>query len=335
MRTGRAATADLLRQGRRALAVAGGLGGLAAVLWLALPLFVWHAVDAALGQTPIDALLPLGVLVLGLLGVRLVLIEVRDRIVLRTGLWFQHMAGRALLQEGLTHERARPILLDDQHALRRLAAAATAPAAAARLDASLVALPLILLTAIAPLLGLLVGTTTVMAGLLILRARRQLAAVLPKVAHAETAADDAWRLLAHNAAMLSRSGLADGMQNDWSGLSAAALGHHYRQGLTTLRRQRGLRAALLVALLGTAGLGASLVLANALSLGAFAAALLLVQRIEANLTAAHDHVATQVAADQAMRLLSSPIAPVAAPVARPAPAVTAPQAPGPVARAGA
>ncbi len=117
-------TSDLiLGQVRRALAAAFLLGGFAALLQFALPLFVLHAVDTAIPARSIETLALLALLATAALATLACLNSVRARILLRAGLWLEHTLGCELLDP--RHRRPASQTADDVAALGRLRAGAT------------------------------------------------------------------------------------------------------------------------------------------------------------------------------------------------------------------
>jgi ABC-type protease/lipase transport system fused ATPase/permease subunit len=322
MRTGRTTTADLLLQGRRALAIAGGLAIVASLLSPVIPLAAAHIVEAAVGLTPLDALVPITVLTAWLVLIRAAIAEAADRIALRTCLWLHHTCGRGILINAVGRDGHRDATLADHAALDRLARAGYMPFLGAVAGLAVVPAGFLILAVTQPVLAAILCGGAGLCAFLLARLHLTACDVVARRTGAERSAADAWRLIAHNTGMLARQNLADGMIADWQGLNSAALGHAYRLQLIQLRSRRWLLAVTSIMLLAAALVGAAAIVDATMSIGAFVIALGVTLQAAIALTRAHDAMVELAEARLAWQHLATPVqtsVTIAAPSAQAAP----------------
>jgi biotin carboxyl carrier protein len=182
----------LFCQVRRALWAAFLLGGCAALLQLALPLYVLHAL--AEGVAPADRALRLIVLTLiaaAAVATRLLVLAARDRILVRAGLWLDHTLSQQVLENGASLSVA--CAQEQADALARLRHALVARALIPALDAPwLGVLLLVLLGLLHPLLAAVAGVHA-LALALVAWALSAPEARLAQQARAQAACAASWR----------------------------------------------------------------------------------------------------------------------------------------------
>ena len=130
MRTSR----RLLQQARRATVVALQFSACINILMLATPLYTLQLFDTVEPSGSVETLVVL-TLMAGVAILALSLIELcRDRILMRAGLWLDHVPGQHVLKNGPSGTAAAVERRADGSALRQLEIFLTSPAAASFLD---------------------------------------------------------------------------------------------------------------------------------------------------------------------------------------------------------
>ena len=203
MRRARPIIQIIFTQAKRAAISAGLFSLAAAVLALALPLVMMHAVEAAERRTSFDALLLVAgvALVAGIL--RAVLLAARDRILLQAALWLQHTGGHAVLSDRLDRGVLPETLEVDRRALETCVRALSGSAVPALLDALAAIVPLAVLFVLHPALGavsLIALVAIVASGM---RRARSALSGNARAAATQVIADHAWRLAAANGPVIA------------------------------------------------------------------------------------------------------------------------------------
>jgi hypothetical protein len=160
----------LLQQVRRALVAAFVLGGFACLLQLALPLYALHVVESAIPAASFETLALL-TLIAALAAAALVsLAAVRDRILLRAGLWLEHTLGQHMLANGSRLGTPPAELKKNADALALLSGALADRGIIAALDAPWLPIVLAALVLLHPIMG---AVAAVCALLLVLAALKE------------------------------------------------------------------------------------------------------------------------------------------------------------------
>lgn len=304
MRRTRPAFQAILAQARRATAVAGLFSLAAAILALALPLLVMHAVEAAERRTSIDALLLVAAAALAAGIIRTVLLVARDRMLLEAALWMQHTAGRAILMDRLDRGVMPETLEADRRALDLCVRALAGPAVSACLDAIVAIVPLVLLFVLHPALGavsLVAMVAVVASGLR--RARRSAGAVI-EAAATQAVADQAWRLAAANGPVIAARNMAAGVVADWDVQSRAAVSAAYLVAKSGRVTSWLVGATEIVSSIAVVIVGAWLVQSDHLGLAGLAAGVVLHVLLIRAALGAHATVSDLAAAESALQHLS-------------------------------
>jgi ABC-type protease/lipase transport system fused ATPase/permease subunit len=311
MRHARPAFSALSAQVWRATAIAVLFTVAASVLALALPLVIMHAIEAAERRQSIHGLALIGLIAVGAAVLRSILLAARDRILLQSALWLEHTAGAAVLSDRLSRGVMPETLAADRAALDRCARAIAGPAVASVLDTIAAAVPMAVLFAIHPALGvisLLCVSGLIASGLV--RARAS-AASFAKIAATRAAADDAWRTAAANGPMIAARRMSSGIVADWTTLSRAAVVGAYGLARPGRRMAAVLRAIDMVSCIFIACVGVALVHADSLTVSSLVGALLLHITASRAILAAHDRVSELAACEAGWAHLSAPAAAMA------------------------
>ena len=295
----------LICQVRRALWAAFLLGGCAALLQLALPLYVLHAL--AEGVAPADRALRLIVLTLiaaAAVATRLLVLAARDRILVRAGLWLDHTLSQQVLENGASLSVA--CAQEQADALARLRHALVARALIPALDAPwLGVLLLVLLGLLHPLLAAVAGVHA-LAVALVAWALSAPESRLAQQARAQAACAASWRQAA--GAERREPALFLAAVRQWERMSRA----HIAEAYPLQRREATLsniaELARATAPLSLIGAGAWLLLDGLLTPAALLAALLIMLSLLLPLERLIESLRAASGALAAYRYLSAPAA---------------------------
>jgi ABC-type protease/lipase transport system fused ATPase/permease subunit len=305
----------------------------AAVLALALPVILMHAIEAAERRASLDGLLLVAAASIAAALLRSALLAARDRILLQAALWLDHTAGAAVLTDRLDRGVMPENLEADRAALDRCVQAIAGPAAASLLDAMAAIVPLAMLFLIHPALGtvsLLCAASLIASAL----ARARASAVAhARAAATRAAADKTWRTAAANGPMIAARRMSAGIVADWETLSRAAVIATYGLARPARKMAAILRAIDLVSSVIIAVVGVWLVQSNSLTLAGLAAAVILHVTLTRAVLSAHDRVPDLAALEAGLKHLNAVPAAMAdhitprAPPVQALATVTAPQSP--------
>ncbi len=309
MRLARPAFTALSAQVGRAAIVAAAFTLAAAVLALALPVVVLHAIEAAERRQSLEAFACVAAVGCVAALLRAALLAARDRMLLQAALWFDHTAGSAVLTDRLERGVMPDALEADRAALDRCVTAISGPAVASLLDAMAAIVPLAVLSAIHPALGAV--SLLCVAGLIgsaLVRARAA-AAASGTVASTHAAADKAWRTAAANGPMIAARRMAAGIVADWATLHRTAIVGSYGLARPARRTAAVLRAVDVGSCVVTAIAGVWLVLAESLTIGGLAAGVVLHMTVTRAVLLAHDRVPELAGLESGLQhLAASPVA---------------------------
>ena len=275
MRTSR----RMLRQVRRALLVAFLFSAGINVLMLALPLYTLQIFDTVVPSGSIETLVVLSAMA-GAALLAQALVEIcRDRIMLRAGLWLDHMLGQHMLENGIRSLISAPELRAHAKALSTFRGFLVSGGMGPLFDLPWVPAFLLILFALNPLIGLfacaIAGTLLVAALLLMLvtsRSQTESARALERSEHW-------WGTVAGNAQLAGAMGLASGAAAQWELFNRA----HVAGSYTTGKRSSFIRALVRMVRsggqIGLYGLGAWLVIAEEMQPGVLVAAVIILSRM--------------------------------------------------------
>ncbi|HRD77086.1 MAG TPA: ATP-binding cassette domain-containing protein [Hyphomicrobiaceae bacterium] len=274
MRTSR----QILKQARRALVAALIFSGGINVLMLAMPIYTLQVFETVVPSGSIETLILL-TLMIGGATLALALIEiVRDRILLRAGLWLDHVLGSFLIETGLRSGSSAIDLKHDARALQGLRTFISSGAIGTLFDAPWVPIFLVTLALLHPLLGVAGAVAAVLlfgTGLLqcLLAAR-----VAPEAQKGQERAERWWAMLAERGQIAGALGLATGATSQWEAHNRTHVANAYSLGKRTSVLKAVARAIRLAAQVSIYALGAFLVIRGDVTPGVLVAAAILLGR---------------------------------------------------------
>lgn len=268
----------MLKQVRRAVFAAFFFSGCVNVLMLASPLYTLQVFETVVPTGSIETLVLLSLMAAGAT-LALMLVElVRDTILLRTGLWLDHMLGQHILENGLKVGRSPADMRADARALTQVRQFLASPALGALLDAPWTPFFLIALWLIHPVIGTMAA---VAGGLLLLAALVQsllTARLQTESAQARETADQWWQTITGNSQLTGALGLARGATDQWELFNRAHVASSYSQGKRSSVIKAFARAVRIMSQLAIYGLGAWLVVRNELAPGALVASAIMLAK---------------------------------------------------------
>lgn len=275
MRTSR----RLLKQARRAVLVALLLSASINLLMLATPLYTLQVFETVVPTGSTATLVVLTAMVAGAIAA-LALIELcRDRILLRTGLWLDHVLGQHILENGLRAGVATAELQQDQRSLATLRGFIIGPGLAPLLDAPWIPVFMTTLVLLHPMIGmigavaaLLLFMVAILHGLVTSRAQLEGVRALER-------SDRWWATVAGNAHQAGAHGLARGAGEQWELYNRQHIASSYALGKRTSFIRAVARTVRISAQIGVYGLGGWLVIRNDLAPGALVASAILLSRV--------------------------------------------------------
>lgn len=273
------------------------------ILMLATPLYTLQVFETVVPTGSIETLVLLSLMAAGAV-LALTLVElVRDTILLRTGVWLEHVLGQHILENGLKHGRAPAELRADARALSQYRNFITSPAVGMLLDAPWMPFYMLALVVIHPLLG---GMALIAATLLLLASLAQgilTSRLQQESAQAHEAAEQWWRTVTSNSQLTGSLGLARGATEQWEVYNRSHVASGYSQGKRASIVKATARCVRIVSQLAIYGLGAWLVVKNELAPGALVASAILLSRALSPLEGAVSSLKAAQAAAQAYKRL--------------------------------
>ena len=248
------------------------------ILMLVTPLYTLQLFDTVVPTGSVETLVILTLMV-GAAIVTLAIIELcRDRILMRAGLWLDHVLGQHLLENGMKGGLAPAEMRKDATALRQVRNLVTSPTAAGLLDLPWTPAFLVVLAMLHPWLGM-VGA----AAALILLALTWAQSKFTARAQAESAlaietADRWWATVSAHSGLAGALGLTPGASEQWSRFNRAHLAASY----TVCKRTSYAKATARTVRIGAQTMlycvGALLIIRNELAPGALVASAILLAR---------------------------------------------------------
>ena len=295
----------MLKQVRRAVFAAFFFSGCVNVLMLATPLYTLQVFETVVPTGSIETLVLLSLMAAAAM-LALMLIElVRDTILLRTGLWLDHMLGQHILENGLKIGRAPAEMRADSRALAQVRQFLSSPALGALLDAPWTPFFMVALWLIHPTLGIMAACA---GGLLVIAALAQsllTARLQVESAQARETADQWWQTVTHNSQLTGALGLARGAADQWETFNRAHVAGSYSQGKRASVIKALARAVRIASQLAIYGLGAWLVVRSELAPGALVASAIMLGKALAPLESAVSSLRMAQAAFVSYRRLKS------------------------------
>ncbi len=274
MRTSR----RILKQVRRATFVALLFSACINILMLATPLYTLQLFDTVVPSGSVETLVFLTLMV-GAAILALSLIELcRDRILMRAGLWLDHVLGQYVLENGLKGNVGAAELRADAAALRQVKAFLTSPTAASFLDVPWTPAFLVVLALLHPWLGVVgAGAAIFLLALAwlhgLVTARAQL-----ECARATDAADQWWSTVSGHAGVAGALGLSPGAAEHWERFNRANVSAGYTLAKRTSFMKAVARTVRISAQTILYAIGALLIIRGELAPGALVASAILLAR---------------------------------------------------------
>lgn len=275
MRTSR----RLLKQARRAAMVALLFSACINVVMLATPLYTLQLFETVVPSGSVETLVVLTLMV-GVAIVTLALVELcRDRIVLRAGLWLDHVLGQHVLENGLKSDSPPHELRANAAAVRQVRALLTSPVMASVLDIPWVPAFLLVLALLHPWLGLVgLAAAGVLLCLSLIQGAVTSGAQAESVRAQETA--DQWlATIAGHAGAAGALGLTPGASSQWERFNRSHVAASYTLGKRTSLMKAAARTVRISAQTALYGLGALLIIRGDLAPGALVASAILLARV--------------------------------------------------------
>lgn len=248
------------------------------LMLLATPLYTLQLFDTVVPTGSVETLAALTLMV-GAAVVALAVIELcRDRILMRAGLWLDHILGQHILENGMRAGVAAADLRADGAALRQVRAALTSPTAASLLDVPWTPAFLVVLALLHPWLGI-VGAGA--GAMLVLLAWAQGAVTSRAQGEASQAIETAerwWATVSSHAGLPGALGLSVGASEQWSRFNRAHVAASYTVSKRTSFAKTIARSVRIWAQTMLYCVGALLIIRNELAPGALVASAILLAR---------------------------------------------------------
>jgi PrtD family type I secretion system ABC transporter len=268
----------MLKQVRRAVAVAFLFSGFANLLMLATPLYTLQIFETVVPLGSIETLAILTVIALLAIGALAAIEIARDLVLLRAGLWLDHELGHHVVKNGIQASAPAAELRADARALDQLKTLLASQTIVPLFDAPWVPIFLAALVALHPAVG---GLAVACCALLVLAAVAQtlLTGALHQESVRATERAESWRgWLVANPSLTGALGLANGAGRQWESHHRAAIASAYSQG----KRSSFIRASGRTVRIGSQvalyALGAWLVVKGEMTPGALVASAILLAR---------------------------------------------------------
>jgi ABC-type protease/lipase transport system fused ATPase/permease subunit len=295
----------MLKQVRRAVLAAFMFSGFVNVLMMASPLYTLQVFETVVPTGSIEKLVLLTLMAAAAIAVLMLVELVRDTILLRTGLWLDHMLGQYVLENGLKLGRSPADMRADDQALTQLKQFLTSSAITALLDAPWLPFFLVALVLIHPMIG---GVAIVASLLLVIGALAQIL-VTGRAQHESTqaneAADQWWQTVTRSTQLAGALGLTRGATEQWEAYNRAHVASSYSLGKRTGFIKALARTIRIGAQLAVYGIGAWLVVRAELAPGALVASAILLGRALAPLESAVSSLKAAQASIRAYRRLKA------------------------------
>lgn len=274
MRTSR----RLLKQVRAALATAFVFSGFINLLMLATPLYTLQVFESVVPLGSIETLVILTAITAAAI-LSLAIIEiVRDTVLMRAGLWLDHCLGEHMLENGIKLGAPGSDMRQDARALDTLRGFLVSNAVSPLFDGPWVPIFLVALVLLHPLIGLVSLSA---AGLLLLAAILQVVLtdkLQKETAEAHERSNHWFRLITANSQTAGALGLARGAAERWEATNRAHIAGAYSIGKRTSAVKAFARTVRIGSQIAIYGVGAWLVVNEAVSPGALVASAILLAR---------------------------------------------------------
>jgi PrtD family type I secretion system ABC transporter len=269
----------LLKQARRAVLAAFLFTGCINTLMLATPLFTLQIFETVVPTGSVETLVVLA-LMAGAAIVSLAGIEIcRDRMLLRAGLWLDHVLGEHMLEHGLKRGADGGELRTEHRALAQLRSFLTGPGVGAIFDVPWVPAFLVLMVLLHPMIGgvaavaaLGLASTALLHALVTNRA-------LSEGSRALERAGDWWATVTERSGLVGALGLTAGAAAHWERFNRSHVASAYAHGKRTSFLKAIARTIRLGSQIALYGVGGWLIVRGELAPGALVASALMLAKV--------------------------------------------------------
>jgi ATP-binding cassette, subfamily C, bacterial EexD len=268
----------LLKQARRATLVALLFSASINMLMLATPLYTLQLFDTVVPTGSVETLVVLTLMV-GVAVLTLGIVELcRDRILMRAGLWLDHVLGQQVLENGLKGGLPPAELRKDAAALRQVRSFLTSPSAASLLDIPWTPAFLLVLALLHPWLGAVGAGAAVLMLFLAWVLGASTARAQLESAQAAESAERWWTTVSTHAGLTGALGLTPGASDQWEQVNRTHIAANYTLCKRTSIAKALARTARISAQTLLYAIGALLIIRNELAPGALVASVILLAR---------------------------------------------------------
>ncbi len=274
MRTSR----KLLKQVRRATLVALLFSACINILMLATPIYTLQLFDTVVPSGSVETLIVLTIMV-GTAILALSLIELcRDRILMRAGLWLDHVLGQHMLENGLKGNASASDLRADAAALRHVKSFLTSPAATSLLDVPWTPAFLLVLALLHPWFGVVGACSALLLLALAWLHGAVTARVQAECTRAGESADQWWSTVSGHSGVAGALGLSPGAAGQWERFNRANVTAGYALAKRTSFVRAVARAVRISVQIILYAVGALLIIRGEIAPGALVASAILLAR---------------------------------------------------------
>ena len=268
----------LLKQARRAVLVALLFSAGINILMLMTPLYTLQLFDTVVPTGSVETLVILTMMV-GVAIVTLAIVELcRDRILMRAGLWLDHVLGQHVLENGLKGGTAPGEMRKDAAALRQVRNLITSPTAASLLDLPWTPAFLVVLALLHPWLGIVGAAAAVLLLALTWVQGKFTGRANNESAQAIETADRWWATVCAHSGLAGALGLTPGASEQWGRFNRSHLAASYVVCKRTSFAKAMARTVRISAQTMLYGVGALLIIRGELAPGALVASAILLAR---------------------------------------------------------
>ncbi len=268
----------IIRRSRGALAAAFFFSGGINLLMLAVPIYTLQMFTRVIPSGSMETLVYLTGIVLAAL-ITLALLEiVRDRILLRLGLWLDHALGKALLEGAAHTNHDGERTAESARSLALVRGALVGSAINPLFDAPWIPLFLVVLFLLHPIMGFVALVTATLLGLVAVLQGLTGDELHDQQGKWQSQAEAWWRRLASDAGSIAAAGLSGSALERWQASNVLGLEASYRLGVRSSWLRGFARFVRMAAQVAVFGVGAFLIVRGEMVPGALIAASILMGR---------------------------------------------------------
>lgn len=268
----------MLKDVRRAWFAAFLFSAFINVLMLTTPLYTLQVFETVVPLGSIETLVTITLIMTVAIATLAILEVARDVLLLRASIWLDHELGRHILENSLKLGAAPLDMKQDAKALEQFHGFLASPAAGIVMDAPFVPLFLIALIALNPVIGTVaIACAALLVGAAILQTLLT-ARLQQESSRAHERSEKWWHMAASNGQLAGALGLVAGVTRQWESTNQSHTGAAYSLGKRSSFVKAAARTVRLGSQIAIYGIGAWLVVGNALAPGALVASAILLAR---------------------------------------------------------